>query len=167
MTKEGKKKATVSPRDIEDDPYNKELRFVIDFFGPAISRLQNHSDVPSSFLMFHLGRRIGRAIGRKMESNTLSELIDELSKLWENLDVAKIMVEGKDPPSFIVSNCMVCGQVPGITPFRCHFHEGVFQGILDERVGKGVWIQQVECIPGEAGTLSRRFHVIGKESQAY
>lgn len=152
-------------KEVEDDPYRQELPSMMDFFGKAVVLMQDYSGLPSSELMVNLGREMGRAIGAKMTSDHPVQLMYELSELWEKLAMARLQVVSEKPLRFMTDQCIVCGQVAGIPPFRCYFHEGVFQGILDQRIGKGHSIRQLDVVTGDAGTLSRRFEIAVEKAE--
>lgn len=144
----------------DHEVYRKDLPSTIDFFGIAISKIQDYAEVPTSNLLFELGRRIGRTTGKKMKSNDLISLIAEISDLWKKLGMADLEINPVGLPEFTVSRCVNRSQFPNLVPARCHFHEGVFQGIIDERIGGGWSIVQYSSEPDEGGTLRRTFQIL-------
>ncbi len=144
----------------DNEVYRQDLRSAIDFYGLAISKIQDHTGVPTSNLLFELGQRIGRSTGQTMTSNDIHSLIAEVSDLWGKIGMADLKINEAGLLEFTVSKCVNWSQFPNLVPDRCHFHEGVFQGIIEERIGEGWSVVQTNCEPDEGGTLLRTFQII-------
>jgi len=136
----------------------KDFPAATDYFSPAIKALQSYLGFGSKDILYSLGEMMGRKASEKMGDKNLAEVLSELSKLWEHMDLGHLQVVSRSPLTLEVSNCMICGQLAGTGGmYECAFHEGFFHGVLSSNLHKDVLVHQDTNFEGEAGTWCRRF----------
>ncbi|MDG7008257.1 MAG: hypothetical protein JRN06_08425 [Nitrososphaerota archaeon] len=140
-----------------DESFWKQFPTMTDYFAPGILPLVKYLGISSKQLMHELGEQIGKDAATKLSHLTVEQMIDEFANVWRGYGIGSLTVESKDPLVLQISNCTVCGQLPGTGEmFECAFHEGFFQGALATRLGKPVTVHQTTNYEGEAGTWCRR-----------
>lgn len=143
-----------------DGSFWKQFPTMTDYFAPGILPLVKYLGLSSKRVMHELGEQIGKDAAEKLSSLTVDQMIDEFAKVWQTYEIGFLTVESRDPLVLQISNCTVCGQLPGTGEmFECAFHEGFFQGALAARLGKPVTVHQTANYEGEAGTWCRRLVV--------
>jgi predicted hydrocarbon binding protein len=143
-----------------DDSFWKQFPTMTDYFAPGILPLVKYLGLSSKQVMHELGEQIGRDAAAKLSTLTAEQMLDEFAKVWQTYEIGSLTVESRDPLVLQISNCTVCGQLPGTGEmFECAFHEGFFQGALATRLGKAVTVRQSTNYEGEAGTWCRRLVV--------
>lgn len=146
-----------------DDPFWRDFPTMAGYFGPAIVPLLKHLHLDSREVMHDFGEQIGRRAAAKMSKLSLDQMLDEFAKVWQVYRIGSLTVEKRDPLVLQISNCTVCGQLQGTGEmFECAFHEGFFQGAVEERLGKPVIVRQETNYEGDAGTWCRRLAVSEK-----
>lgn len=127
------------------------------YFSPGIVPLLKYLGLDSKQVMHEFGEQVGRNAAAKMAHLSMSQMLDEFSRIWEEYRIGKLSVESHDPLVIQISNCTVCGQLQGTGEmYECAFHEGFFQGAFSARLGKTVTLRQSTNYEGEAGTWCRR-----------
>jgi predicted hydrocarbon binding protein len=138
----------------------KNLATAVDYFAPAITKIQEHTGVETALVMKNIGRFFGQKVAEAHEASSLSEFMSELAKLWEDSKVGRIRVESIEPLVFRTDECAVCGQLPaGEVTFTCAFHEGFFEAAFSSKLGRPVHVTQESSFQGGAGTFGRRYMV--------
>ena len=146
-----------------DRSFWREFPAMADYFGPAIVPMLRYLGLNSKEAMHDFGEQLGRKAAKRMSNLSLDQMLDEFSKVWQEYRIGSLTVEKRDPLVLQISNCVVCGQLPGTGEmFECAFHEGFFQGAVGERLGKPVTVRQETNYEGDAGTWSRRLVVSEK-----
>jgi len=141
---------------LEDRGFWRDLLSTVAFFSPAIHPLQREFRVDSKELLRKLGEEMGRRASESIEAADLKSVLDQLSEVWSRLVLGRLEVVSRDPLTFRISNCTICGQIPRLGLFfECSFHEGFFRGLLSHRLQREVKIWQEGGILGESGTWTR------------
>ncbi len=141
-----------------DEAFWKDFASMADFFSPAVTPLQKYVGLGSKELFYSLGQTFGRRIAEKNEGRTLREALSELSDQWERMELGRVEVIRSDPLTILITNCRVCGQLPGTgSMYECAFHQGFFESVISNTLGKEVNLHQDTNFEGEAGTWCRRF----------
>jgi predicted hydrocarbon binding protein len=136
----------------------KDFPAATDYFSPAIRALQSYLGFGSKDILYSLGEMMGRKVVEKLGGMSLTEVLYDLSKLWETMDIGHLKIVSRDPLTLEVSNCMICGQLAGTGGmYECAFHEGFFHGVLASSMRKEVQVHQDTNFEGQAGTWCRRF----------
>jgi predicted hydrocarbon binding protein len=140
-----------------DEAFWKEFSTMSDYFGPAIEPLQRKFGVGTKELVFHVGVFLGQRAAITMEEATPVEMLDKMVSVWNEYNLGKLQVVSKDPLSILISDCRICGQLPGTGEmYECGLHEGFFQGALSAKLGRPVSFRQETNYEGTAGTWCRR-----------
>lgn len=149
--------AGVANQRLRDEQFWKDLSSMTDYFSPAVSALQEYLGVGSKEIMFYLGEFLGEKAGRlDPESSTLA-MLDEFVAVWSKYGIGTLRVESTDPLTLVLSDCRICGQLPGTGDlYECVLHEGFFQGALSVKLGKPVEFRQEASYEGTSGTWCRR-----------
>jgi len=143
-----------------DESFWKQFPTMADYFAPGILPLVKYLGLSSKQVMHELGEQIGRDAAAKLSNLTAEQMLDEFAKVWQTYGIGSLTVDSRDPLVLQISDCTVCGQLPGTGEmFECAFHEGFFQGALTTRLGKPVTVHQSTNYEGEAGTWCRRLVV--------
>ncbi len=143
----------------KDESFWREFPAMADYFSPGIVPLLRYIGLDSKQAMHEFGELVGRNAASKMAGLTTDQMLEELSQVWQRYEIGALTI-GRDPMVIQISNCTVCGQLPGTGEmFECAFHEGFFQGVLSERLGKPVKVRQETNYEGDAGTWCRRLSV--------
>ncbi len=129
-----------------------------DFFSPTLTPLQEYLGLRSKDLFYTLGLTFGRKVSERLARGSLRENLAELSELWEKMELGKLQVVKTDPLTLLITNCRICGQLPGTgSMYECAFHQGFFESVLSMKMGMKVNLHQDTNFEGEAGTWCRRF----------
>lgn len=143
-----------------DESFWKQFPTMTDYFAPGILPLTRYLGLSSKQVMHELGEQIGKDAAARLSHLTAEQMIDELARVWHDYNIGVLTVESRDPLVLQISNCTVCGQLPGTGEmFECAFHEGFFQGALAAKLGRPVTVRQSANFEGEAGTWCRRLAV--------
>lgn len=143
-----------------DESFWKQFPTMTDYFAPGILPLTRYLGLSSKQVMHELGEQIGKDAAARLSHLTAEQMIDELARVWHDYNIGVLTVESRDPLVLQISNCTVCGQLPGTGEmFECAFHEGFFQGALATKLGRPVTVRQSANFEGEAGTWCRRLAV--------
>ena len=119
-----------------DDSFWKEFPAMTDYFSPGIVPLLKYLGLDSKRVMHDFGEQIGRNAASRMSNLSLRQMLEEFSRIWDAYRIGQLTVEGTSPLVLQISNCAVCGQLPGTAEmYECSFHEGFFQGALSARMG--------------------------------
>jgi predicted hydrocarbon binding protein len=143
-----------------DEPFWKAFPTMTDYFAPGILPLVKYLGLSSKQVMHELGEQIGKDAATKLSHLSVDQMLDEFAKVWQAYEIGFLSITSRDPLVLQISDCTVCGQLPGTGEmFECAFHEGFFQGALATRLGKPVTVHQSTNYEGEAGTWCRRLVV--------
>ncbi len=128
----------------------------IAFFSPAINPLQREFGISSKDLLRRLGEEMGRQVSESIHLSDLQDVFNHLSEVWQRLVLGRLEIVSRDPLTIRISDCSICGQIPGLgRVFECSFHEGFFRGLLSHRLKREVKVWQEAGIAGESGTWTR------------
>jgi predicted hydrocarbon binding protein len=142
----------------KDESFWKDFASMADFFSPALTPLQRYVGLGSKELFYSLGDAFGRKVAEKLDGGTLREVLSSLSELWERMEIGRFEVVHSDPLTLLITNCRVCGQLPGTgNMYECAFHQGLFESVISNTIGEKVSLRQDTNFEGEAGTWCRRF----------
>ncbi len=145
-------------RDENPEFFRKNFSSLADYFSPAIKSLQEYLGMDSKEILYQLGIIFGEKMGKYYESMEPRRILEDLPRLWEKMETGVLVIEKSDPVTILVSDCRVCGQLPGTGGmYHCAFHEGFFKGLLATRFGVNVKVSQQTNFEGIAGTWCRRF----------
>ena len=148
-------KALETQRTVES--FWKQFPTMADYFAPGILPLMKYLGLSSKQVLHDLGEQMGKEAAAKLSRLTVEQMLDEFARVWKTYGIGSLTVESREPLTLQISNCTVCGQLPGTGEmFECAFHEGFFQGALETRLGKPVTVRQSADYEGEAGTWCRR-----------
>ncbi len=141
-----------------DESFWKDFASMADFFSPALSPLQKYVALGSKELFYSLGETFGRKAAEKLAGESLRETLLQLSNLWGRMELGRFEVVRSDPLTLLITNCRVCGQLPGTgSMYECAFHQGFFESVISSTLGTRVSLRQDTNFEGEAGTWCRRF----------
>ena len=136
----------------------KDFLTMADYFNHAIAPIQKHFGLQSSDLFNSLGYTLGKSVAEQYSDADLRELVHDLRRLWEKLEIGVLNVVSENPLELMISDCTICGQLPGSGEmYDCAFHEGFFRGVLSLKTGRDVKLTQVTNFEGSAGTWCRRY----------
>jgi predicted hydrocarbon binding protein len=144
----------------KEDPFWREFPAMAGYFSPGIVPLLNYAGLNSKQAMHQFGELVGRNAAAKLGNMTVEQMLAEFARVWQKYEIGRLTVESREPLVLQISDCTVCGQMQGTGEmFECAFHEGFFQGALEARLGKPVYVHQQVNYEGEAGTWCRRLGV--------
>jgi predicted hydrocarbon binding protein len=139
-----------------EEHFWKDHASMTDYFAPAVEALQKYLGVGSKELMFQLGLYLGNKAGTETKASTAKEMLVEFEDVWQKYGVGTLQFPETDPLVLFISDCRICGQLPGTGEmYECAFHEGFFQGALSAKLGKTVSFHQDTNYEGRAGTWCR------------
>ena len=140
-----------------DGRFWREYPTMVEYFSPGIVPLLKYLNLNTKEVMHSFGELVGRSAASRMSNLSMNQTLDELATVWQSQGIGGLTVESTEPLVLQISNCAVCGQLQGTGDmFECAFHEGFFQGLLSEKVGRPVGVSQETNFEGEAGTWCRR-----------
>jgi len=147
----------VADQKVPDEEFWKDLPTMTDYFSPAVSTLQKHLGVGTKEIMYLLGEFLGqKASSLEPESSPLA-MLNGFVSVWNEYDIGTLRIESTAPLTLVISDCRICGQLPGTGDmFECAFHEGFFRGALSTKLGKPVGFRQEGNYEGTSGTWCRR-----------
>jgi len=149
-----------SKTDKTEPAFMRNLASAVDYFSPAITKVQEYLGVDTPSIMRSIGRLFGEKVAAMHESRSLNEFILQLAQLWQDSKIGRITIEATDPLIFRTDDCTVCGQLPAEeVAFTCAFHEGFFEAAFSSKLGKAVRVEQDRLFRGDAGTWGRRYIV--------
>ncbi|KXB06334.1 hypothetical protein AKJ51_03860 [candidate division MSBL1 archaeon SCGC-AAA382A20] len=89
-----------------------------------------------------IGRDAGKSLAKNFDSVNLSELLKEIKKFWKDNKLGEIKINDN---FLLVYDCFDCGGMPDINETVCSLDEGMIEGIIKERTGEKISVQEVEC----------------------
>ncbi|MBI2184212.1 MAG: hypothetical protein HYU39_04550 [Thaumarchaeota archaeon] len=116
-------------------------------FAKVVSRMQEYSGLSSCELLSGVGEQVGRCLSRKMKSNDLNGLLEELAGVRLDLGLGEMDVQKKDPVVVKVYGCTGCVQMPdseGKT--QCPFGEGLLSGVVMGKLGLETVVKLTESV---------------------
>jgi predicted hydrocarbon binding protein len=141
---------------VEEKGFWRDIVSTIAFFSPAINPLQREFAISSKDLLRRLGEEMGRQASESIQLADPVEVFNYLSEMWRRLVLGRLEIVSRDPLTIKISDCSICGQLPGLgRVFECSFHEGFFKGLLSHRLKRDVRVWQEVGIAGESGTWTR------------
>ena len=140
----------------QDQGFWKDLPSMTDYFSDGLMSLQSYLGVGSKEVMFKLGAYFGEQAAAKNSAATTREMLHEFENVWQKYNIGTLQVADTDPLVLVISDCRVCGTLPGTGGmYECALHEGFFQGALSAKLKKQVAFHQETNYEGEAGTWCR------------
>ena len=140
-----------------DAQFWKEFPAMADYFSPAVKPLLAYLGLSSKQVMRDMGEMVGKTAADRLSRMTPRQMLEEFARIWEREEIGTLTIEKTNPLVLQVTNCAVCGQLPGTGEmYECAFHEGFFQGALSAKLGAPVSLRQETNYAGEAGTWCRR-----------
>ncbi len=140
------------------DEFWKDFLTMADYFNHGIAPLQKHFNLESQDLFHSLGQTLGQNVAQKYSGSDLKEIVLDLSRLWEELRIGRLVIERTDPLELVIYDCTICGQLPGSGGmYDCAFHEGFFESVLSTKLNRKVSLKQVTNFEGNAGTWCRKY----------
>ncbi|HUI85838.1 MAG TPA: hypothetical protein VLY21_01625 [Nitrososphaerales archaeon] len=140
-----------------DDSFWRDLPAVADYFSPAISTLQNYLGIGSREIIFSIGLFLGERASERNPEFSARDMLNEFVAVWNNYEIGSLKLERHDPVTLVISDCRICGQLPGTGDmYECWFHEGFFQGALSAKLARPVKVTQESNHEGTSGTWCRR-----------
>ncbi|MBI2185205.1 MAG: hypothetical protein HYU39_09645 [Thaumarchaeota archaeon] len=150
--------STVQTEPQREEVFLKDFAALADYFSRSITSVQKLLGMEAKDALYRMGQVLGEETAKKFAASDLRELILKLSRHWEASEIGRLDTEKWDPLTLIISDCAVCGQLPGTGGmFNCAFHEGFFEGLLSTRMGRKVKLEQITNFEGSAGTWCRRY----------
>lgn len=113
----------------------RALRYGLEYYGLQVDPV-----------IRSIGRDIGRALAKTFRSSDLEEILRELEELWREAGLGLIRIVRIEPEIELeISDCYSCGGMPNVGKALCPLDEGIIEGILEERIGGGFRVREVEC----------------------
>ncbi|GAF82739.1 unnamed protein product [marine sediment metagenome] len=124
-----------------------DLSDLIVQFTSSIKPLQEYSGVDSHSMLLRIGEEIGYGISRRLSSNNMNDLLNEMDRLWKKLSLGEVEIQKDDPLTFKIYGCQVCGSTLGQQKrIGCELYEGVMNAILRERLKMHLNVKLVDTI---------------------
>jgi predicted hydrocarbon binding protein len=141
-----------------DEEFWKDFPTMADYFSPAVTSLQKYLGIGSKEIFYFLGEVFSRKVANRYESWNLKEILLELSRIWESLEIGRLEIENANPLTLLISDCRICGQLAGTGGmYECAFHEGFFRSVLSNKLSRKIDLHQETNFEGTSGTWCRRF----------
>lgn len=86
-----------------------------------------------------IGNDVGSSMSRFIVSGEIGGVLEEMMSFWEKHDIGKFTVSCNEPLRLDVYNFFDCRSLPIKEKTLCSFAQGVFEGIIREKLG-------VECV---------------------
>ena len=90
-------------------------------------------------IMRKIGNDVGGSLSRNFVSNEKEQILDEMMVFWEEHNIGNFKVLSHDPIKIAVHNFFDCRLIPIEEKTLCSFAQGVFEGILKEKLA-------IECV---------------------
>lgn len=146
----------MSSLSIEEKGFWRDVVSTIAFFSPAVNSLQREFGISSKDLLRRLGEEMGRRASESINLANLQDVFNYLSEVWQRRVLGRLEILSRDPLTIMISDCSICGQLPGLgSVFECSFHEGFFKGLLSHRLKREVKVWQEVGVAGASGTWTR------------
>jgi len=93
----------------------------------------------------NLGRMVGHEISDYFGETEFVPLVGEIAMFWKQHRLGTMVVESTAPVTVVVDDCFDCGGMPDVGKTLCALDEGIIEGILFEKLGKGLMVTETEC----------------------
>ncbi len=90
-----------------------------------------------------MGREAGESLAKDFQSEDIPDLLEEIKSFWKDNKLGEIEIE--EGNCLTVHDCFDCAGAPEVGSTICSLDEGMLEGIIEERTGKGVSIRETEC----------------------
>ena len=93
--------------------------------------------LPPEDVIQTLAVKIGREISKEMVSKNLEDLLDEISRFWEENNLGQLQVLKSDSITIVVKGCYKC-QFMGeeAAASICSFGQAIIQTVIDSTLGR-------------------------------
>ncbi|MFP4654392.1 MAG: V4R domain-containing protein [Methanohalobium sp.] len=92
-----------------------------------------------------IGKDIGASISSNFKSESLEELLDEITVFWSKNGLGNVKIDDTNPPVIIVDNCFECHSMPNMDKKLCSFSAGLLEGIIAGNTGIECIIEETKC----------------------
>ena len=96
-----------------DESFWTDFPSKADYFSPAITSSQKYLGVGSKEFFRSMGEAFGRKMAERFNGWEVEDILSELCRIWEKMDIGRFEVVSTDPLTLMVTNCRVCGQLAG------------------------------------------------------
>ncbi len=90
-----------------------------------------------------IGRDAGKSIAKDFSANEREGLLEEISDFWSEMKLGSI--ESPEEEYITIKDCFDCESMPEVGNTLCSLDEGLLEGIIEERLGKKVRVNEEEC----------------------
>lgn len=85
-----------------DEGFWRDFATMADYFGRAVNNLRSFVGMPSRDLFYALGQTLGKEAAGKLQSRNLSDVLTEISEIWDRLSMGKVVVEETIPLTLMI-----------------------------------------------------------------
>lgn len=90
-----------------------------------------------------MGRDVGHSLAQNFESTNLEDLLVEIQDFWDKNGLGDVDIE--EGKYIVVYECFDCSEMPKVDRTLCSLDEGILEGIISEKLGISVCVEEIEC----------------------
>ena len=96
-------------------------------------------------ILRNAGKRVGDIFYEELKDCDLNQLLENISRFWENKQLGRIEVKNLDPLTICVYDCFECKDLPEIGEPACAFDSGVLDSIFSRHFKRNVTTVETQC----------------------
>ena len=89
-------------------------------------------------ILRNAGKRVGDIFYEELKDSDLNQLLENITRFWENKQLGRIEIRNLDPLTICVYDCFECKDLPEIGEPACAFDSGVLDSIFSRHFKKNV-----------------------------
>jgi uncharacterized protein len=96
-------------------------------------------------ILRNAGKRVGDIFYKELKDCDLNQLLENISRFWENKQLGRIEIKNLDPLTICVYDCFECKDLPEIGEPACAFDSGVLDSIFSKHFKRNVTTVETQC----------------------
>jgi len=96
-------------------------------------------------ILRNAGKRVGDIFYEELKDCDLNQLLENISRFWENKQLGRIEIKNLNPLTICVYDCFECKDLPEIGEPACAFDSGVLDSIFSRHFKRDVKTVETQC----------------------
>ncbi len=96
-------------------------------------------------ILHNAGIKVGKTFYKKLKSESLIELIQNVTSFWETNNLGNIEIKSVKPLIIQANDCFECEYLPKLGRPACTFDSGLLKGIFSNFFEQEVEIEETKC----------------------
>lgn len=96
-------------------------------------------------ILHNAGFKVGQTFNYQFENCVTENLLENLSRFWENNKLGRVVVESLEPLIIRVYDCFECENLPVIGRSACAFDSGILEAIFSAHFNQKMEVDEIKC----------------------